>query len=207
MSIRVRAATVFPLLAGIAGICVPVVTLVGIGLALRAAPWFSWTENAISDLGMVPGSDAPFNSAMALGGLMLLIFSLGVRSLVSRRSGSLLGIASVMLIGLGLVNENLFAVHWLFSCSFFILLITTFLVLWLDPLNTRKMLARTARLLVVVAVASSGLFWFFPGAALPETCVLVPAFIWCAGVGVVALILPVLAQKKTRKVSTPAISG
>jgi hypothetical membrane protein len=207
MSVRVRAAAAFPLVAGVSGVLVPVVALVGIFFALQAAPWFSWTENALSDMGLVTESAVFFNSAMALGGLLLLFFSLGVRSRVSKPVGCLLVGASVMLVGVGLVSENLFAVHWLFSCSFFALLIASFLVLWFDPSSGRKSLAKTARALVVVAVVSSGLFWFFPGAALPEACVLVPAFFWCAGVGVFHLIVPVLAQKRTRKVSTPAISG
>ena len=38
-------------LSGICGIMLPIVIISGLLLALPRAPWFSWTENAISDLG------------------------------------------------------------------------------------------------------------------------------------------------------------
>jgi hypothetical membrane protein len=207
MSVRVRAAAAFPLCAGIAGVLVPVVTLLGIWLALQAAPWFSWAENALSDLGVVPESAVLFNGSMVVGGILLFIFALGVRARVSRLSGLMMSVGSVMLVGLGLVSESLFALHWTFSCLFFTLLIGSFFVLWFDDSIKGRMMAKTARGLVVVAFASCVWFWFMPGAAVPETCFLVPAFLWCAGAGIVLLILPVRAQKKTRKVSTPAMSG
>lgn len=206
MSVRARAVSALPVVAGIAGLLLPIVTLLGIGLALQVAPWFSWTVNALSDLGMVPASAILFNGAMIAGGVLLFIFSYGIRSRVSRPAGLLIRFASVMLVGVGIVSESFFVVHWMFSCAFFISIVSCFLVLWFTVSHNQKKMAKVSRALVILAVVSSGLFWFFPGAAVPESCVLIPAFLWCAGVGVLVLILPE-AQKKTRKVKTPAMTG
>jgi hypothetical protein len=59
----------------------------------------------------------------------------------------------------------------------------------------------------LLAISSLILVVLLPGVAIPESLVVVSGFIWCAGVGVGALLLPALAQKKTRKYSTPAMTG
>jgi len=204
---REQVVSSFLLLAGTAGVLVPVTLLLGVLLALQAAPWFSWTVNALSDLGIPPGSGLFFNGAMVCAGVLLLLFSLGVRIRVSRTAGMMLSLAAVMLVGVGLVSERAFWVHWVISGSFFFLLVGTFLFFWFHTSVHDKMFMKSSRGLCGIAVVSTGWFWFFPGAAVPEVCVLVPAFFWCAWVGVVILIMPALAQKKTLRQSTPAISG
>lgn len=58
------------------GLAAPAVGLGTILLATLLAPWFSWTGNALSDLGHPSRATAPlFNGGMALAGLLALAFA------------------------------------------------------------------------------------------------------------------------------------
>lgn len=195
------------LLAGVAGVLVPVTLFLGVVFALQAAPWFSWTMNAISDLGIAPGSCLLFNGTMVCTGVLLFLFSIGIRLRVSRIGGMVLGLAAVLLVGVGFVPESIYWVHWLISVSFFLLLVGIFLFLWLHPSVRDKVFVKSSRGVSCIAMVATGWFWLFPGAAIPEICVLAPAFLWCAGVGAKTFILPALSEKRTRRHKTPAVSG
>ena len=66
------------------GILSPLVTLIPIILALADSPWFSWTENWLSDIGGEPGdrpiwsargsSSILFNLGLVFGGLLSMMF-------------------------------------------------------------------------------------------------------------------------------------
>jgi len=58
------------------GLAAPGVGLGTVLLATLLAPWFSWTGNALSDLGHPSRATAPlFNGGMALAGLLALAFA------------------------------------------------------------------------------------------------------------------------------------
>jgi len=61
------------------GLLSPAVGLGAVLLATLFAPWFSWTENALSDLGHPSRATAPlFNGGMWLAGLLALAFVAGL---------------------------------------------------------------------------------------------------------------------------------
>ncbi|MEE9152300.1 MAG: hypothetical protein V3U20_10790, partial [Thermoplasmata archaeon] len=60
--------------AGICGILSPLIAFTCIGLAILYSPWFSWTDNWLSDLGGFPG-ERPVWSAH---GLSSILFNTGL---------------------------------------------------------------------------------------------------------------------------------
>ncbi len=74
---------------GLCGVLAPVIGLTCIGMAVLISPWFSWTENYLSDLGGFPG-DRPiwaahgtasiiFNIGLIVAGVLGVLFVLGLR--------------------------------------------------------------------------------------------------------------------------------
>ena len=87
--------------AGICGIFIPVVIFTCLGLSIASSPWFTWTQHALSDLGIQANTAALFNYGMILGGILTLIFSLGLIKILSNKIGAyLLAVSSVALIGI-----------------------------------------------------------------------------------------------------------
>jgi len=53
------------------GVAALAVSLLGIAVAIALAPWFSWTTNALSDLGVRGEASAPaFNAGLIAGGIL-----------------------------------------------------------------------------------------------------------------------------------------
>ena len=110
-------------LSGICGIMLPIVTISGLLLALPRAPWFSWTENAISDLGRPEFGLSFFNYTLILIGILLLTFSFGLLySLKGERVGpTVFALSSLYFIGVGmfpLPDPNHVDVSGLFFIAF-----------------------------------------------------------------------------------------
>ena len=70
-------------LAGICGILLPFVFFTGILIAISYSPWFKWTHNALSDLGVKGISALIFNNGLIFGGLLAFIFSIGLIKILS----------------------------------------------------------------------------------------------------------------------------
>ena len=63
-------------LSGVCGILTPIIAFVCIFLAINSAPEFSWTENALSDLGVMPGAtSAFFNFGLIVSGILGFVFA------------------------------------------------------------------------------------------------------------------------------------
>ncbi len=76
--------------AGICGIFIPVVIFTCLWLSIASSPWFTWTQHALSDLGIQANTAALFNYGMILGGILTLIFSLGLIKILSNKIGAYL---------------------------------------------------------------------------------------------------------------------
>jgi hypothetical membrane protein len=122
---------------GLCGILAPVVGLSSIFIAIYLVPWFSWTDNYLSDLGGNPGSDClwstwgsasvVFNFGLVTAGVLGILFGIGYKlsGLVSGIFGNLgalfIILDSCALIGVGLFTESTGTWHTLFSIAFFVL--------------------------------------------------------------------------------------
>jgi len=175
-------------LSGICGIMLPIVTISGILIALPRAPWFSWTENAISDLGRPEFGLSFFNYTLILVGILLLIFSFGLllSSNGERVGPTVFALSSIYFIGLGLFplpNPN----HVDVSGLFFIAFPLGFLMLGLKMYKKRsrfiKNMGISALIIAIIGGVSPIFLLFYGGIAIPEVIILFPGFFWCMRYG------------------------
>jgi hypothetical membrane protein len=172
--------------AGICGLLVPVVIFTCLGLALLSSPWFTWTDHALSDLGVQTNTAALFNYGMIAGGVFAFIFSFGLIKVLSRKIGGyVLLFSSIALIGIGIFPETVFVLHFFTSATFFVTLTVALLLLGItmqkDPFKRPVGLLALA----CAGVAMTSALFLFPlkGIALPEAFSCFPAFVWCFIVG------------------------
>lgn len=177
----------FTRFAGICGVLVPVVIFTCLGLSLAASPWFTWTQHALSDLGIQEDTAAVFNYGMILGGILAFIFSLGLIMVLSKKIGAyILLISSFALIGIGLFPETIFGVHFITSASFFMLLTLAFIILGLTIKQNQfeRSVGFLAFVFALMAIGSTIFLFQLKGIAISEALSCFPAFIWCLIVGV-----------------------
>lgn len=165
---------------------IPIVVFSGIMLAMSGSPWFEWTKNALSDLGVEGISAFFFNNGLILGGIFTFVFSLGLAKMLSKKTGAyILAISSLALIGVGLFPKTIFIIHYLSSAIFFILLTLALLFIGLSMKkdNFEQNLGTVAIAFALFAFSSPLFLSFLDGVAVPEAIVCFPAFIWCMTFG------------------------
>lgn len=112
----------------VAGIATPIVAFASILTAIASYPQFSWTNNALSDLGVVAGVTGPlFNFGLIAAGVLGFIFaSLGLfiyfgKSQIGKIGSAVFAAATIALICIGIFNENYSPTHYIVSVAFFVL--------------------------------------------------------------------------------------
>ena len=174
-------------IAGLCGILVPIVVFVCIGLSMAQAPWFRWTQHALSDLGVEDFSAIFFNYGMAIGGILAFIFSLGLIKTLSNKIGAyILSLSSLALIGIGLFPETVFPIHFIISASFFVLLALSMLIIGLKIKQDQfeRDMGLLATIFAILAISSTVFLLILEGVAIPESISCFPAFIWCMIYGI-----------------------
>jgi hypothetical membrane protein len=171
---------------GLSGIAAVATGFSAVLLSAASSPWFSWAENALSDLG-VGGSGLIFNGGLAASGLLLIPFLLGLLRLSGEcwawRAGSYIFLAgAISLVGVGIFNEGYGRVHFYFSLGFFILmplsLITFGLSLWGRGI-------RCPGLFTLLVGLVTPIVWIMPwrGAAIPESLSSSATALWIIAMG------------------------
>ncbi len=160
------------------GIIAPLAAFTCIMIAIASYPAFSWTDNALSDLGIVSGITGPvFNFGLYFSGLF--VFKFAVFGLF-RHLGSWVGKIGALtfaatawaLMGIGIAHENIPPYHYLFSVAFFVLLpISLFIITAAFALKRQTKMALFT-LLIAVAAATPWILQFtlnyVQGVAIPE---------------------------------------
>ncbi len=119
----------------ICGLVAPFITYACILLAIASYAEFNWITNALSDLGIVPGATMIiFNGGLITGGILFLIFALVLvsfvgKDIVGRVGASILVLACIALISVGIFNEHFKPTHYLVSVALFVFLPISLLVL------------------------------------------------------------------------------
>ncbi len=171
----------------ICGILIPIIIFSSIFFAISVAPWFEWTNNALSNLGVEGLSAFFFNNGLILGGFIIFIFSLCLIHLLKNKIGAylLLG-SSISLIGIGVFPETIFLLHYLTSVVFFILITIAMVIIGFTMLmsNSYKILGKIALFFSIIALMSPFTLSYLNGIAIPEAMVCFPAFIWCMLFGI-----------------------
>ncbi len=171
----------------ICGILIPIIIFSSIFFAISVAPWFEWTNNALSNLGVEGLSAFFFNNGLILGGFIIFIFSLCLIHLLKNKIGAylLLG-SSISLIGIGVFPETIFLLHYLTSVVFFILITIAMVIIGFTMVmsNSYKILGKIALFFSIIALMSPFTLIYLNGIAIPEAMVCFPAFIWCMLFGI-----------------------
>jgi hypothetical membrane protein len=110
-----------------AGFTAPFVAFIFISAAIASYPSFSWTGNALSDLGVVPGlTSILFTVGLCGGGFFMLVFAvLGLYSYAGEKTlgkvgAAFLAAAAISLILIGVFNEHFRPTHYIVSVAFFV---------------------------------------------------------------------------------------
>jgi len=109
------------------GLIAPIIVLPLILLSISYSPWFSWTRNALSDLG-VHEVAILFNSALMIGGVLALIFAFGLMQILHQSKVGFTGTmalitAALSLFAVGFFPETAGRIHFYVSVAFFTLMI------------------------------------------------------------------------------------
>jgi len=174
---------------GVCGILLPIVFLVVLFLSVQRAPWFSWTDNAISDLGRHEFGLLFFNYAVVALGLLLLVFSFGLYySLKRGRAGpTIFALSSLYFIGIGifpLPDPNHIDISGLFFIAFPLGFLILGLHMYKQAASFIKNMGRYAFIIAGIAGFSPIFLLFYSGIAIPEVIILVPGFLWCLRYGI-----------------------
>jgi len=166
-------------LGGVAGYISPVIALVFIAAAILSYPAFSWTDNALSDLGVVPGvTSVLFTVGLVGAGVCALLFAVfGLyrftkRSLLGKAGSVLFAASTVALICIGIFNEDFTPTHYLVSVAFFVLApIAGFTLTYVFWQSGMRRIAAVTVLLAGIAAATWILQFtvgYVPNVAIPE---------------------------------------
>jgi hypothetical membrane protein len=204
-------------ISGICGVLTPVVAFTCIFLAIGSAPEFSWTENALSDLGVMPGATvALFNYGLIVSGILGFVFAASLfrvmrffevfsadgkpHLLVYRGLGGALffSLACLALVAIGVFPENVRYAHSLASVAFFVSLIIALGRLSIGFWQVRQKPWAVFTLLLGVVAAVPWLLLFVvryvSGVAIPEFVSAVAGGVWTAVFGY--KMLKMASQKK-----------
>ncbi|MGC8506547.1 MAG: DUF998 domain-containing protein [Thermoplasmata archaeon] len=105
------------------GLIGPLLTLTLIFIDIAISPWYSWSKNALSDLGVHPYSYL-FNGGVIIGGLSEMIFFVYVGRDVKYFKGiyAVLALGGASLALVGVFNENSpDDLHLIFALLYFVL--------------------------------------------------------------------------------------
>ena len=162
-----------------AGIATPLLAFTCILLAVASYPDFSWVNNALSDLGVIPGiTGLLFNFGLIISGFLSIIFAVfGLRflfraNLVGKTGSIFFASANLALMAIGIFNENFSPTHYLVSVAFFMLAPISLFILtgafW--RCHQRSMALFTVLVGVIAALPWLLLFAFnyVPNVAVPE---------------------------------------
>jgi hypothetical membrane protein len=113
----------------VCGFVFPLVAFGCIGIAIVSYPEFSWANNALSDLGVVPGVTAfAFNFGLFTAGVLGFFFAIaGLYSYFKNTTTGKIGsavfaLATIWLMAIGVFNESFYPAHFVVAVLFFITL-------------------------------------------------------------------------------------
>ena len=187
-------------IAAVSGVASTGLALGGIALAVAAAPWFSWTGAALSDLGVAadPLVRAAFNAGLLLGGIAALPYARALWTAAGDRLGRLVallfGLTALLLAGVGAFPADT-AAHVPVALSFFSVLTAT---VALDGTCRIRTAGGAAAVLAAVAHLAGWFLWVAvldvgDGIAVPELVGALVLAAWVLALSPVAPLGPFVA--------------
>jgi hypothetical membrane protein len=176
-------------ISGVCGIASQLVGLTAILVVASISPWFSWTENDLSVLGIDGSTTSLFNSGLIATGLLSLVFAMGLgKSLVTNRVGyfgmASLFLGSISLSAVGLFPRSIDLPHDSASIAFFVFIALALLLIGIDAIVASQRLWG-ALSLVAAAVTLAFLLapWPWTGGAIEQLLSCLPWALWTVFLG------------------------
>lgn len=171
------------------GLATPIVAFTCISISIASRPEFSWTNNALSDLGVAPGFTAPvFNFGLTTAGVLAFCFAvLGLYTYLSKQLLGKIGAAAfaaatVALICIGIFNENFRPTHYIVSVAFFSLAPIGLFILtyafWRSNQQGIAMFSVATGLLAAAPWILQLTINYVPNVAIPETISAITVSVW-----------------------------
>jgi hypothetical membrane protein len=179
-------------ISGVCGILTPVVVFTFISLAITSSPQFSWTDNALSDLGVQEGvTSVLFNSGLIIGAFLAMTFASGLfilqKKILGRIGVFIFALAGLTLMAIGIFTENFEPTHYHASVALFLLLPMSMLVIGAaSMLEARVKIGLFTFLTAAVAALVWTVQWtigFGSNVAIPETLSGLSASAWTIMLG------------------------
>jgi len=150
------------------GVLGPLMVYLSILVALLMSPWFSWQNNALSDLGHAMNSNAApvFNIGLFLAGFFLMLYSLTAFKKHARYSSVCLLVSAFLVQLLAVFNEAYGSLHYMLAVPHFVMLSVTSIVYTVEKRST---VALTTFLIVMFVWLLYVLNTLNVGIAVPET--------------------------------------
>jgi len=148
-----------------------------IALSIFLAPWFSWRQNALSDLGHVINSEvaALFNFGLLLAGFFITLFSLSVFHEFAKKTSYFLFFAGLFLQFIAMFDEVYGSLHFVVSVLFFVTLILASISYSIEK---KSFLAGFASIIAFLSWILYGLSVYSSGIAVPEAVSSVVVSFW-----------------------------
>ena len=170
---------VYQRMGAVAGIAAPILAFTCIIVAIASYSAFSWTNNALSDLGIIPGITGPlFNFGLYASGFLALnfaafgLFAYFGRSWVGKIGATAFAATTLALMAIGIFNESFSGTHYAVSVAFFVLgPISLFINTCAFGLaHQRRMVVFSLSIGIIAALPWLLLFAFnyVPNVAIPE---------------------------------------
>jgi hypothetical membrane protein len=141
---------------------------ISIIISLILSPWFSWENNALSDLGHSVTSDAAaiFNTGLLLSGFLLMVYTVTIFKKHAKYSSYCLLISTFFVQLVATFNETYGPIHFAVVVPHFIMLSLTSIVYTVERKST---FAFSTFLIVMFSWLIYTLDIFNVGIAVPET--------------------------------------
>jgi len=185
----------------ITGVCAIISQLVGLtallGAAISNSPWFSWTEDHISALGVEGSAKTLFNSGLILTGIFSIIFAIGLgRCLLSGRLGRLamgsLILGSIAVFDMGVFPRTFDFMHGASTTAFFVGITLTLLLIGVAAIAASQMTWGLLSITAGVLVAGPQLVLGpLSGGAILQLLSYLPWSLWMMAFGIMLLLSPI----------------
>ena len=192
-----RRAAVVRRITGVCGIISQLVGITALLVAISGSPWFSWTEDLISVLGVEGSAKTLFNSGLILTGIFSLMFAIGLgRCLLSGRLGQLamvsLILGSIAVFDMGVFPRTFDFMHGASTVAFFVCITVALLLIGVVAITASQM---AWGLLSITAGVLMAAFQLVPGplsgGAIAQLLSYLPWSLWTIAFGIMLLVSPI----------------
>ncbi len=183
-------------IAGVCGITSQLVGFIVLLATIFICPWFSWTENYISVLGVEGLAATLFNCGLILTGVLSLVFAIGLgKRLLSSRLGkwgmTSLVLGSIAISAMGIFPRTTGLPHDLASIAFFMFITLALFLVGVAAITASQMiwgwLSLTACLIMIAVPLVP---WPWEGGAIQQLLSCLPWSLWTIVFGVRLLVSP-----------------